>query len=339
MEDIEKIKEENSNNLIIVSEDSLNNCLVGFSDEEYPREVFPPYIKHYDIQYTIRDSTQNNVDIFKKKSLFTEQEIKEFVNNPNFKDFKYKERNTTCPFDEYGIIQNWDDINLIWEDIFTKKLKVSPEKYNIILTEGINNTKEKRGKMAEIMFETFNISNLFIAKKLVLPLFSEITTSGFMIDFGKDIITTAPIFEGFCLPFIESFDIPSHSPFFQPNIVENCSKSIGRFDRDIQKKLTGCIYLYGIPSRIERISEQISHKFYYMYGDSKNQGISEQFTRIIQGLFPSCYEYVKVVILPEKRLPMWEGALCLSNILSKSDWISKVDYEEMGSVIVNRKCF
>ena len=76
-----------------------------------------------------------------------------------------------------------------------------------------------------------------------------------------------------------------------------------------------------------------------MYGDSKNQGISEQFTRIIQGLFPSCYEYVKVVILPEKRLPMWEGALCLSNILSKSDWISKVDYEEMGSVIVNRKCF
>ena len=77
-----------------------------------------------------------------------------------------------------------------------------------------------------------------------------------------------------------------------------------------------------------------------MYGDSKkNQGISEQFTQIIQGLVPSCYEYIRVNLLQENTFPIWEGAINLSNMLHEGDWISKNEYEEMGPVIVNRKCF
>lgn len=202
------------------------------------------------------------------------------------------------------------------------------------------NTKENRQKMGEIMFETFHIPKLFIAKKLALPLYSQYYNSGLMIDFGNDIITIAPILEGYYLLPIETYHVPSYSPFFEPNIIEKMSNRIQSYDFDIRKELTRCIYLYGTPSRIQRISDQISHKYYYMYGDSKkDQGISEQFTKIIQGLIPRCYEYVKVIILPENTFPIWEGALQLSNILSKNDWVSKNEYEEMGSVIIRRKCF
>ena len=354
MEDNEEIENENSKDIIIVNEDGFKNCLIGFNYDEKPREVFQPIINSYKYQYYItKDSDPKNDDKFKEKvekSLlqFELQEQlkslninlqKEYNNNEDIINIE-KIRSNYYPFDEYGIIQNWDDMEFIWREIFSKKLRVSPEECNIILTEGINNTKKNRQKMGEIMFETFHIPKLFISKKLTLPLYSQYSKSGLMIDFGNDIITIAPIFEGYCLLPIETFEIPSYSPFFQPNIIDKMLNIFRRYDFDIQKELTRCIYLYGTPSRIERISEQISHKYYYMYGSSKkNPGISEQFTKIIQGYIPSCYEYVNVKVLKENTFPYWEGALQLSNILSKSDWISKNEYEEKGSDIINRKCF
>jgi actin-related protein len=328
--------------------------LIGFNYDEKPREVFPPIIDYYKYRYYItKDSDPKNNDKFKEKvekSLLKfklEEHLKSLninlpkEDNNNEEEIKFEKiKSNCCPFDEYGIIQNWDDMEFIWREIFSKKLGVSPEKHNIILTEGINNTKENRKKMGEIMFETFHTPKLFIAKKLALPLFSQYSKTGLMVDFGNDKITIAPIFEGYCLLPIEIFEIPSHSPFFQPNIIEKVSNIICKYDFDLRKELISCIYLYGTPSRIERISDQLSHKYYYMYGSSKkNPGISEQFTKIIQGLIPSCYEYVNVKILPENTYPYWEGAIQLSNILSESDWISKNEYEEIGSDIINRKCF
>ena len=353
MEDNEEMENDNLKDIIVVNEDGFNNCLVGFNYDEKPREIFPPIIVNYKYQYyATKDSDPKNDDKFKEKleKCLSKFQLREHLkklninlskedNNINEDEIKIQEVKENYPFDENGIIQNWDNIEFLWGEIFSKKLKVSPEEYNIILTEGIKNTKENRQKMGEIMFETFHIPKLFIAKKLVLPLYSQYSNSGLMIDFGNDIITIAPILEGYYLLPIETFLIPSYS-FFEPNIIDKVSNRIQSYHFDIRRELTRCIYLYGTPSRIQRISDQISHKYYYMYGDSKKeQDISEKFTKIIQGLIPSCYEYVNVKILPENTFPIWEGALQLSNMLSKTDWISKNEYEEMGSVIISRKCF
>lgn len=346
------MENQNSKNIIIVNEDGMNNCFAGFSIDEYPREIFPPIIEYYEYEYIETKDFNPNNDKFKEKlkKSISKLQLEEHLKSLNINltkesknisedEIKIRKTRSNYLFDDYGVIKTEDEIQLFWELIFTEKLKVSPEKHNILLTEGINNTKEKREKMAEIMFETFHIPNLFIAKKLPLILYGERTSSGLIIDFGKDIMTMAPILNGYYLPHVESFDIPSNSSFFEPNIAEKCANCIQNFDLNTKKELSS-IYLYGTLSRIERISEQLSHKIYYMYGDStKIKGISEQFTKIMQGLVPRCYDDFNVVISPEKRYPIWEGALFLSNNLSKSEWISKNEYEEMGPVVVNRKCF
>ena len=367
MEEIEETEADKYNNIIIVNEDGLDNCLVGFDDEEEPKEVFPPIINYYRYKYkSTKDSDRTKDPKFQEKlnKCINQFKLEESLKSLNLTEEALKSLNinltkendntekdedeieiinkvkSISPFDEFGNIQNWDDINFLWEKIFTQKLGVSPEKYNVLLTEGINNKRENREKMAQIMFETFHVPNLYIAKKLVLPIYSKFKLSGLMIYFGNDTITIAPVFEGFCLHPVETFEIPLYSPFFAPNIIDKCAECIRSFDFDIRKELTNCIYLYGTPSKIQRISEQISHKFYYMYGDStKTKGISEQFTQIMKGLIPSCYEYVDVSVLPEKGFPIWEGAKNFSNMLSENNWISRNEYEEFGSVVVHRKCF
>ena len=250
-EDNEEMENDNLKDIIVVNEDGFNNCLVGFNYDEKPREVFPPIIVNYKYQYyATKDSDPKNDDKFKEKleKCLSKFQLREHLkklninlskedNNINEDEIKIQEVKENYPFDENGIIQNWDNIEFLWGEIFSKKLKVSPEEYNIILTEGIKNTKENRQKMGEIMFETFHIPKLFIAKKLVLPLYSQYSNSGLMIDFGNDIITIAPILEGYYLLPIETFLIPSYS-FFEPNIIDKVSNRIQSYHFDIRRELT-----------------------------------------------------------------------------------------------------
>ena len=52
----------------------------------------------------------------------------------------------------------------IWEYTFTNQLKVAPEEYNVMLIVAPTNSKENKEKMAQIMFETFNVQGLCIQK-------------------------------------------------------------------------------------------------------------------------------------------------------------------------------
>ena len=64
----------------------------------------------------------------------------------------------------HGIINDWEDMEKIWDHTFKNELKESPSGNNIMLTEVMMNTK-KNEKTAEIMFEKFNASSLGISKQ------------------------------------------------------------------------------------------------------------------------------------------------------------------------------
>ena len=156
-------------NIIIVNEDGLNNCLAKYSRQARPSIIFPPTVDYYHIKYKyilLKDMKEpEKTENFKSK-----EELKEYlknlcVKNDEITDIKKRKTKSNYVLNEYGNIKNWDEKNFLWNLIFTKKLKV-PEEHNLILTEGINTSKEEREKMAEIMFETFNIPKLFIAKKI-----------------------------------------------------------------------------------------------------------------------------------------------------------------------------
>ena len=101
---------------------------------------------------------------------------------------------------EHGVIKNWDDMEKIWGHVFTNELRVDPVEHNVMLTEAPMNPKENREKMAQIMFETFNVPGLYIAIQAVLSLYSAGKFTGIVADSGDGVTHFVPIFDGYSLP-------------------------------------------------------------------------------------------------------------------------------------------
>ena len=55
---------------------------------------------------------------------------------------------------QYGIVQNWDEMEKIWNHTFYNELCADPVEQNVMLTEVPQNPKSNRENMIRIMFET-----------------------------------------------------------------------------------------------------------------------------------------------------------------------------------------
>jgi len=69
-----------------------------------------------------------------------------------------------------GIIDNWDNMERLWERCLFEYLRCEPEEHHVLLTEPPLNPPENREYTAEIMFETFNVPGMYIAVQAVLAL-------------------------------------------------------------------------------------------------------------------------------------------------------------------------
>lgn len=57
----------------------------------------------------------------------------------------------------YGMINNWEDMEKIWDHIFFNVLHVTPDEHPVLMTEAPNNKKKDREKITERMFEKYNV--------------------------------------------------------------------------------------------------------------------------------------------------------------------------------------
>jgi actin, other eukaryote len=99
-----------------------------------------------------------------------------------------------------GIVTSWDDMEAIWSHTLHNELRVEPSDHPILLTEAPRNPKANRERMAQIMFETFNVPSMYIAIQAVLSLYATGRTTGVVLDIGDGVSHTVPVFEGYSLP-------------------------------------------------------------------------------------------------------------------------------------------
>ena len=99
---------------------------------------------------------------------------------------------------EHGIVNNWDNMEKIWNHTFFNELRVAPEEHPVLLTEAPMNPKANREKMTPIMFETFNVPAMYVSVQAVLSLYAS-PCDGYCLDSGDGITHTVPIYEGFSL--------------------------------------------------------------------------------------------------------------------------------------------
>jgi actin len=104
------------------------------------------------------------------------------------------------PVDENGLISNWDDMEKVWDYIFTEELKISPDEHPILITEPPGNPKGNRERIAQIMFENYNIQKFYLYLTSTLALFSTGRSSGCVLDSGETNTTIVPIYEYYHFP-------------------------------------------------------------------------------------------------------------------------------------------
>ena len=229
-EDINDNNEEEEKNFMFGEEDNKPNiiidngtgyCKAGFSGEEGPRAVFPSLIG--------RPKNPGIMVGAEKRDFFVGLQAEE---KRGILDLKY-------PI-EHGIIQDWNDMEKIWDHTFTTELRVDPSEHNVMITEALMNPKINRVKMSQIMFETFNVPGLYIANSSVLSLYSAGKFTGITVDSGEGVTQFVPIFDGCSLPFsILKMDLSGRSVTkYLIKILEEVGISLTTsFEKEIAKEI------------------------------------------------------------------------------------------------------
>ncbi|KAF8640926.1 hypothetical protein AX17_000573 [Amanita inopinata Kibby_2008] len=101
---------------------------------------------------------------------------------------------------EHGIVTDWDDMERIWNWIYTEELGTLSEEHPVLLTEAPLNPRSNRDVAAQIFFDTFNVPALFTSVQAVLSLYSTGRTTGIVLDSGDGVTHAVPVFEGFSMP-------------------------------------------------------------------------------------------------------------------------------------------
>jgi len=153
----------------------------GFSGEDGPRSIF-----------------SNVVGTPKMPGLLVGMELRErYIGDEAIN--KLEIMNFSNPIRQ-GEITDWDKFENLMHHLLYNELKIVPEELSILITEPPLNPKETRAKLAETLFETFNIERIHIANSGMLGLYSYGKTSGLVLDSGYGLTSCVPVYEGFPLP-------------------------------------------------------------------------------------------------------------------------------------------
>ncbi len=224
----------------------------GYAGEDQPRSVFPTLVGYPKYQ-----SIMSDVDHYVREYYVGE----EAMNLRGVLRLVY-------PL-EHGIVNDWDGIEKIWSYTFHNDLRVNPAEHPVLLTEAPLNPVANREKMAEIMFETFNVPAMYVSMQAVLSLYASGRTTGLVIDAGDGVIHIVPIYEGFA--------------------IDHAIQRIDLAGRDITEYLRKLLRMrgYALTSTAEReIARDIKERLCYVALDPEKElklaekvsGIEKQYT-------------------------------------------------------------
>lgn len=100
---------------------------------------------------------------------------------------------------EHGIVNNWSDMERIWQYLYSDELKILSEEHPVLLTEAPLNPRKHRDMAAQILFETFNCPALFMSIQAVLALYASGRTTGVVLDSGDGVTHAVPVYDGFAI--------------------------------------------------------------------------------------------------------------------------------------------
>ncbi len=95
---------------------------------------------------------------------------------------------------EHGVITNWECMEKLYAQFFSK-LDFNCSNGSVLIAESALPPKANREKLAEIMFEKFNVASFFSLSQAVLALYSVGHRSGLVLNAGAGVLFLSLIHE------------------------------------------------------------------------------------------------------------------------------------------------
>ncbi|XP_008572820.1 PREDICTED: actin-related protein T1-like [Galeopterus variegatus] len=267
----------------VILDNGSGVCKAGLSGEIGPRHVINSVVGHPKISMlSARADTK-----------------KYFVGEKAF--LRYEPLYLKYPI-ERGLITDWDDMEKLWEHIFEWELGVKPCQQPVLMTEPSLNLLATREKIAEMMFENFNVPAFYLSNHAVVALYASACVTGLVVDSGDGVTCTVPIFEGYCLPHavtklcVAGKDITEHltqllfasgcifSGIRNKALVDDIKKKLCYValepEKELCKRSEEVLREYRLPdANVIQIGEQLYQAPEVLFGldqlDSHNPGLSK----------------------------------------------------------------
>lgn len=178
----------------IVIDMGSHTTRVGYAGEDMPKADFPSYagvIEEFNEKTESMD-TETATDIVKssKKKRYLIDGMSQRTPKPNME---------IQPFLKDGLVDDWNLYENVLQYVLGKHLKCDASKHPILMTEPVTNTKHKREKLCEIVFEKLDSPGFYLARNGVLSAFANNKTSGLVLDCGAYHTSAIPIHDGYVL--------------------------------------------------------------------------------------------------------------------------------------------
>ncbi|KIJ56525.1 hypothetical protein M422DRAFT_197463 [Sphaerobolus stellatus SS14] len=170
----------------------------GYAGDDTPKAIFPTYYG-----YTLAENSED-VHIAEAESGQSEQ-IAARKKKVNIHLGEQTGPSTWRPGMEIAnpvhetLIIDFDPIPAIIGHALQDNLRTNPSEHPVLVTEPPWNTPANRERMAEIMFEEFNVPAFYIANTAVLNAFAAGKGTALIVDIGKDTASVTPVVDGFVL--------------------------------------------------------------------------------------------------------------------------------------------
>ncbi|KAL8650567.1 MAG: hypothetical protein Q9210_003743 [Variospora velana] len=168
-------------NVPIVLDNGSGTIRAGFAGEDLPKCYFPSYVGRPKHVRVLAGALEGDVFIGRRA-----QELRGLLK-------------VRYPL-EHGIVTDWEDMERIWQFVYTEELKTLSEEHPVLLTEPPLNPRSNRDTAAQLLFETFNVPAIYTSIQAVLSLYASGRTTGVVLDAGDGVSHAVPVYEGFAMP-------------------------------------------------------------------------------------------------------------------------------------------
>ena len=250
----------------IIIDNGSGFCKAGFGGEKEPKTIFSTcvgYPKYSSFNFSGND---------KKYFVGKEAESKRGVLKLNY------------PI-EHGNISNWDDIEKILIFIYNDELQVSSDEHLALLTEIPLNSNKNREKVAEIMFETFNVPGLCLENQALLTANYLGKSTGIVLDSGDGVTNCVPIIDSFAYSN-GTYSLDFAGKELTEYLVNLMAENGNKFTSESEKKIVQTIKENACYVALNYEDELKSVKPYeYKLPDGTNVFIKEQRIKCPEALF------------------------------------------------------